>query len=320
MHTLPSDDDKFKIVLEHNTFFSHNKNEETYESYINALTNHLLLLKNELEHIQQNEKRKQIIIDFVRQKPDGLTAVLALLGISREILLRIVTFIRVTHDPDLDALVHFSHWGIDESKFKGELPEATITKLARDKEAVAMGLVNLFFEGATIPILRKALPLFELKKLNFAKLEFTTESLIDTIIRYKTKGSYAAFDKNNATTLLAKLLTEAKIPYKLNQNIPHIRRAIDFVLPTTEAPKIIIESSYVVTTSSGMGDKAKTEIEVAKDIKQHYPNTIFIGFVDGIGWYVRQGDLKRIVSAFDDVFTFSKGELDRFVDFAKTIV
>jgi len=34
--------------------------------------------------------------------------------------------------------------------------------------------------------------------------------------------------------------------------------------------------------------------------------------VDGIGWYVRKGDLKRMVTAYEDVFTFHKDELSRF--------
>ncbi|MFH1527669.1 MAG: hypothetical protein ABIJ40_09365 [Bacteroidota bacterium] len=56
----------------------------------------------------------------------------------------------------------------------------------------------------------------------------------------------------------------------------------------------------------------KTEISIGVLIKQHYPKAKFIGFVDGIGWYVRKGDLKRMVSAYEDVFTFHKDELDRF--------
>jgi len=87
---------------------------------------------------------------------------------------------------------------------------------------------------------------------------------------------------------------------------------MDFIIPDKTNPEIVIESSYVVITSSGMGDKAKTEMSVAEEIAKHYPNALFVGFVDGIGWYVRQGDLKRIVSAFKHVYTFDKGELDRF--------
>jgi hypothetical protein len=45
--------------------------------------------------------------------------------------------------------------------------------------------------------------------------------------------------------------------------------------------------------------------------------------VDGIGWYVRKGDLRRMVAAYADVFTFHKDELERFkrlltAEFSKT--
>ncbi|OIO29832.1 MAG: hypothetical protein COZ31_01430 [Nitrospirae bacterium CG_4_10_14_3_um_filter_44_29] len=75
---------------------------------------------------------------------------------------------------------------------------------------------------------------------------------------------------------------------------------------------LIAESSFLVTTSSGQGDKSKTEISIDSLIKSHYPKAKFIGFVDGIGWYARQNDLKRMVSAYDDVFTFHPDELQRF--------
>jgi len=47
-------------------------------------------------------------------------------------------------------------------------------------------------------------------------------------------------------------------------------------------------------------------------IKKYYPTAIFIGFVDGIGWYVRKKDLRRMVSSYDDVFTFHEEEIERF--------
>jgi len=92
---------------------------------------------------------------------------------------------------------------------------------------------------------------------------------------------------------------------------------MDFIIPNKKNPLIIIESSFLVTTSSGQGDKSKTEISVSELIKQHYPRAKFVGFVDGIGWYVRKNDLKRMVSAYEDVFTFHKDELLRFRDMVK---
>lgn len=68
----------------------------------------------------------------------------------------------------------------------------------------------------------------------------------------------------------------------------------------------------MVTTSSGQGDKSKTEGNIKTLINKYYPQAQFIGFVDGIGWYVGKGDLLRMVSAYDDVFTFEKSEIERF--------
>ena len=87
---------------------------------------------------------------------------------------------------------------------------------------------------------------------------------------------------------------------------------MDFIIPNKKNPKLIIESSYLVTTSSGQGDKSKTEISIDTLIKKHYPDAHFWGFVDGIGWYVRKNDLKRMVVAYEDVFTFHPEELGRF--------
>jgi hypothetical protein len=185
---------------------------------------------------------------------------------------------------------------------------------------VAEGLVNLLFEGFSVPIIRESLPLFELKKLNFSKLDFSVESLIDSIVRHAKRGSYKAQGKNDPAGLIKVCLDRNSTTYKANTILPDIRRKIDFAIPNEVNPRIIVQSSYEITTSSAMGDKAKTEIEVAKDIRTHYSEAAFVGFVDGIGWYVRKGDLERLVSAFDNVFTFKRAELDRFLNYVNAIL
>ena len=99
------------------------------------------------------------------------------------------------------------------------------------------------------------------------------------------------------------------------KNTPDQKRTMDFIIPNKQHPIIIIESSFVMTTSSNQGDKSKTEIAIDSLLKQNYPDAVFIGFVDGIGWYVRKGDLKRMVTAYEDVFTYHADELQRFEQF-----
>jgi len=304
---IPTTEIKFNKVIKKNTFYFQNVEfEEEHEAYVSSLAQNLFLLK---KRVEQEGLKEEIFVEHIKNYEDGLDALLTLTGFSKESLLRLVTFLRVVNDEALNKLVNKEDWPNED--FEREWTLEKMKKLVKENEKFAEGLVNLFFRGSTIPIIREVVPLFEFKKLDINKLNFSTESLIDTIIRYKTKGSYSASKKNNPEVVIEKILEELKIPFERGkiQNIP---RTMDFIIPDKQNPNIIIECSYVVTTSSGMGDKAKTEQRVAESIKRNYPKSLFVGFVDGIGWYVRRGDLKRMVKAYDLVFTFRKDEIDNF--------
>ena len=194
-----------------------------------------------------------------------------------------------------------------------EWSDSTIQKKINTNQYFRKGLVNIFFEGASIPFLADTIPLFELKKLSISKLRFEIPEMLDTLIRYKEKGSYSGKKRNNPETVIEDILEKLSVTFEtgdlteLIDNAPDNKRTMDFIIPNKKAPQIIIESSFLATTSSGQGDKSKTEISIDTLIKEHYPEAKFIGFVDGIGWYVRKGDLKRMVTAYEDVFTFHIG-------------
>ena len=312
--------EKFNTVISKNTFYFYNKKfEEAYEGYVNSIKETLLVLKNQ---VQNTGLKNELFEDLICKKKNGLTALLALTGFSNESLKRLITFMRIVDDPELNALIYKEKW-ITEAEINDrdnikEWSDNRIQKKIRENEFFSKGLVNIFFEGSTIPILSKALPLFELKKLSISKLNFEIDALIDTLIRYKEKGSYSGKKENNPETVIENILDEMEIGFgkgdlgELISNASDKKRTMDFIIPDKTNPKIIIECSYLVTTSSGQGDKSKTEISIDSLIKKHYPEAHFWGFVDGIGWYVRKNDLKRMVTAYEDFFTFHEEELERF--------
>lgn len=319
--------ENFNTVITKNTFYFYNREfEETYEGYVNSIKETLLVLKNQ---IQNKGLRKELFEDLIYKKENGLRALLALTGFSNESLKRLITFIRIVGDQELNALIYKEKW-ISESEIKDkenikEWSDNKIQKMIRENEYFRKGLVNIFFEGSTIPILSKVLPLFELKKLSISKLNFEIDAMIDTLIRYKEKGSYSGKKENNPEVVIKNILDEMEIRYEkgdlgeLINNAPDTKRTMDFIIPDKRSPKIIIECSYLVTTSSGQGDKSKTEISIDSLIKEHYPEAHFLGFVDGIGWYVRKNDLRRMVAAYEDVFTFHQEELERFKQLLKEV-
>lgn len=316
--------EKFDTVITKNTFYFYNREfEEAYEGYVNSIKETLLVLKNQ---IQNTGLRKELFEDLIHRKENGLRALLALTGFSNESMKRLITFIRIIDDPELNTLIYKGKWIAEAEINKENIKEWSdnkIQKKIQESESFRKGLVNIFFEGSTIPILSKALPLFELKKLSISKLNFEIEALVDTLIRYKEKGSYSGKKENNPEVVIENILDEIGVGFEkgdlgeLIDNAPDTKRTMDFIIPDKRSPKIIIECSYLVTTSSGQGDKSKTEISIDSLIKEHYPKTRFLGFVDGIGWYVRKNDLKRMVAAYEDVFTFHQEELERFKQLLK---
>ena len=315
-----STENKFQTVIRKNTFYFFNpKFEENYEGYITSLKETLLNLKNRIE---TEGLKKKIFEELISEKENGLKALLTLSGFSNEYFKRLTTIIRIVDFPELNKLVYKEKWYNETNPENiNEWSDSTILKMIKKNEFFRKGLVNIFFEGVSIPFLADTIPLFELKKLSISKLKFEISEMIDSLIRYKEKGSYSGKKRNNPEIVVEEILDRLGITFEkgdLNElidNAPDTKRTMDFIIPNKENPIIIGESSFQVTTSSTQGDKSKTEISIDSLIKKHYPKAKFIGFVDGIGWYVRKGDLKRMVTAYEDVFTFHKDELKRFENF-----
>lgn len=313
-------DDLYQRVLEKNTFYFFDPDfEEEYDArHITRLTTQLLLL---YEKVRNNGVQKKYF-DEVLQRENGLRAILALNGFSNEQLNRVITLARVINDDSLDELLNRKNWNINDKMQPDHVSEwgtSRIEKLIRNNPAFRAGIVNLFFEGACNVSISEYLPPFEVKKLSIEKLSFKTEAMVDILVRYKEKGSYSGKKQNNADRLIKRILDDCNLSYEMGADLNRLldsgvatKRTMDFIIPDQADPRIIIESSYQSTTSSTQGDKSKTEINVDALIHTHYRKAQFIGFVDGIGWYVRKRDLKRMVSAYDDVFTFHKDELARF--------
>lgn len=316
MSYIQSSNDKFNTVISKNTFYFYNEEfEEYYEGQISVIAQNIFLLKNRIE---QEGLKESTLVEHITEVEDGLDAILTITGFSKESLQRLITFIRVVNDRTLHSLVNKDYWPRENSQ-EDDFQEWNLDKIKsiiKGNRKFAEGVVNLFFKGSTIPIIKRVLPLFEFKKLDINKYSFSIESLVDTIIRYKTKGAYKASKGGNPEVVIENILTSHKLTFEKGKfRIPeagNIPRTMDFIIPDKTSPRLIIECSYSVTTASGMGDKAKTEKTVAEYLKMNYPDVIFAGFVDGIGWYVRRGDLKRMVDAYDFVFTFHSDELRRF--------
>ena len=175
-------------------YFFNQDFEESYESHINSLKETLLLVKNKVEN---EGLRKDIFESLLEKKENGLRALLALTGFSNEYLKRLTTIIRIVDNDELNNLVFKSEWCNNSGDNISEWSDSKIESMIKKNKYFRKGIVNIFFEGASIPFLADTIPLFELKKLSISKLQFQMPDLIDTLIRYKEKGSYSGKRNNN---------------------------------------------------------------------------------------------------------------------------
>ena len=177
-------EEKFKTIIEKNTFYFFNRRfEEKYEGYLNSIRESLLVLKNRIE---TEGLKKEIFEQLLAENENGLTAILALTGFSNESLKRLITLIRVVDDSQLTKLSLKEKWCKPEKRENiKEWSDEKIAQMLRKNKHFRSGIVNIFFEGATVPLITKTIPLFELKKLSISKLRFDVPSMIDTLVRYK---------------------------------------------------------------------------------------------------------------------------------------
>jgi hypothetical protein len=320
--------EKYQMILANNTFwYSDPTFEENFETrHIEVIKTILLNLRETAKSSSSQNLRSQV--DQVLAKSNGLLAILTLNGLSIESLKRIITLARIVDDPELNQLLKRNEWVIQETdKQFAEWGSKTIEQVCIKDESFRQGLVSLFFEGASNTLLSRVFPVFELRKLSIQKLTFEIEPILDTLIRYKIKGSRSSQGENNPEAKIANVLDKLGLSYVQGRDVDSflqteqiMKRTIDFMIPDAENPVMMIESSFLVTTSSGMGDKAKTENSMGKLIKNQFPNSKFVGFIDGIGWYVRRRDLQRMVEAFDEVFTFHDDEMTRFEQYLREVL
>ena len=329
MNALPSIEQKCAKVFDKNTFyFFDSAEQDKHEGYIHALREILTRLKAEVETCRNEEEKRQAFDHMLATREHGLRALLALTGFSNESFKRLITVARIRDDEEFDRVINKASWLRPADRFGpdgGEWGSNKVAGLIQENPEFRRGVVNLFFEGASVQFLARTLPTFELRKFSLGKLNFEPGEMLDTLVRYKEKGPHAARSDNNPETVIGRVIKACSLTFdqgdlpELAAAAPRGKRSMDFIIPDRRAPKLVVECSYLATTSSGQGDKAKTERSIRDLIKRHYPGCMFVGFVDGIGWTVRASDLARMVDAFDDVFTLHADELARFAELLNTI-
>ena len=258
-----------------------------------------------LRTIKDKESLKRYIIDH-KDALDNLTSVAE---ISVERFKRMVSMIRKDR-----GFVFATEWSL------GKIRTAMM-----DSPAMMESILNLIWNGKNDEKMKACIPAFYLE--NMAMDETTLKKLQDeSLVRQLVKrGLEGRYSNGIGDAVLADIEREIKrvcakhgLEYQKNVRVPLLDRAVSFVLENPMQPKLIIDVSYSVTTSSSQGSKktaARKTVEVLSREKAAGRNIVFVNFLDGAGWIGRQADMREIHRCSDYVLNFQNlGMLEDIID------
>lgn len=260
--------------------------------YSKAVDNMVVALQTKLLGIATPEGLEK----YVREDPESLDNITSLLNISEEKFKRIITMLRIEkrHIPT-------SEWSLSKIR------EQMISNPCFMKE-----VCDLLSHGATIEKYTNLIPAFYLE--NFVIDTFTLGRLAsaDDVRRLIKKGMEGGYNNKLGDSYfnsVAKVITDycdcKGLTYDIKKNVPVYGKIMSIAIPSVSEPRIVIDITYGITTSSTQTKYAERAAAVASKIrirnegKEDRDKYVFINVVDGAGWVARQSDLNKLERCSD---------------------
>lgn len=266
-------------------------------------------LYSELQGIGTKDGLKNYIV----LHKDSLSNLTSLMEISEERFKRMVSMIRKDR-----GFVFQTEWSL------GKIRTAMI-----ESPAMMESVINLIWAGRDDESMKTKIPAFYLDNMAIDKAtldKLTDKSSIRLFVRRGIEGKYS----NNVGDLILKdveqklkqICRKLGLEYESNVRVPALDRAASFVVESPRNPKVILDVSYAVTTSSSQGSKKETARKTSDYIREQRSsgnNILYINFLDGAGWIGRQADMREIHRCSDYVLNFNNLNMleDIMVDYFK---
>lgn len=231
-----------------------------------------------------------------------LKVLVSVIGLSEERLKRVV------------SLARFRILG---EEFRSEWNVKKISAMITSNTEFRDLLVQFFIHGRQSEI-GKEIPLYYMrnfKLLNRAFVQDLSEySYVERILNdNEIQGKYSNQVGAHVEGLIQNKLDHYRsnvnngLRYEMQKEFPLLNKNVDFLIPSVDAPIILIESSYNITTGSAQSKRADQLVEFYGILMKHNANhrsnkILMLNYCDGFGWVGRQGDLHRIYDASDYVF------------------
>lgn len=256
-------------------------------------------LSSKLEHINTKGGLKQ----YIRDDRSSLDNITSLLNISTEKFKRIITMLRLEkgHMPTTE-------WSL--SKTRSQMIE---------KPEFMDEVCDLLMNGANLPRYKNLIPEFYLENFLINLSTIARLANPDDVRRLVKKGLDGKYNNGIGDSFfkfssesITKICNKSGLTYSIKKDVPLVGRPIGIAIPDENNPRLLIDISYNITTSSAQTDYAKQAEHTASLLRKKNENKsdaqkiIFINLLDGAGWVARRSDLDKIQRCSDYLINLNK--------------
>ena len=262
------------------------------KEYADKVTARVVELQTRLVGIATADGLKK----YIHEDGDALDRITSLLNISEEKFKRIITMLRIQkrHMPSTE-------WSL--SKIREQM---ITTPIFMDE------VCDLLMKGATMDKYKGLIPPYYLENFSIDASTLGRLASQDDIRRLIKKGMEGNYNNklgdsffNSVSGFISSACDNAGLTYTIKKNVPFVDKIISIAIPNESAPRLLIDITYGITTSSTQTKYAERAESVAAKLrdrntgKEDKQRILFINIIDGAGWVARQSDLNKIKRCSD---------------------
>lgn len=251
---------------------------------------------------------KEGLRDYIRSDKASLGNILGLMEISEEKFKRIISMMRRDR-----KYVFSTEWSLDKTR-----------SVLMDQENFMDDVCELLLNGANSARFKRKIPDFYRKGFIIDESILARLSDRAELARLAKKQLDVKYNNSVAAAVGRKIDEAVKFTCDLegltlvkNKEIDMFGRSYCIAIPNAHAPRVLIDYSYNITTSSTQSryaEKAKTTQEI---IANSGKKIITINVIEGAGWVGRQSDLRQIYDSSDYTLNIANiGLIDQIIRFS----
>lgn len=246
--------------------------------------------------------------DYIRSDKAALGNILGLMEISEEKFKRIISMLRRER-----KYVFSTEWSLDKTR-----------TMLIDQESFMDDVCELLFNGANSERFKRKIPDFYRKSFLIDDSILSRLNDRSELVRMAKKQLEVKYNNSAAAAVSRKIEETVKLTCDLegltlvrNKEVDMFGKTYCIAIPNAVNPRVLIDYTYNITTSSTQSTYAKN-VKAAKEIISNSGQKIItVNVVEGAGWVGRQSDLRQIYDYSDYTLNVANiGLIDQIIRYA----